>query len=126
MSTFNPAHSTVTTKFPFLSILETMSMSDIFVSPSFYIWASLVAQVVKDPPAKAGDSRDVGSIPGLGRSPGEGNGNPFQDLAWRIPWTEEPGRLQPIALQRVGHDLANTCTHTYILYTSTYTSDFMM
>ena len=68
-------------QFPFLSILETMSMSDIFVSPSFYIWASLVAQVVKDPPAKAGDSRDVGSIPGLGRSPGEGNGNPLQDLA---------------------------------------------
>ena len=25
-------------------------------------------------------------------------------LAWRIPWTEEPGELQPIGLQRVGHD----------------------
>ena len=69
-------------------------MSDIFVSPSFYIWASLVAQVVKDPPAKAGDSRDVGSIPGLGRSPGEGNGNPLQILDWEIPWTEVPGGLQ--------------------------------
>ena len=32
-----------------------------------------------------------GSIPGLGRSPGEGNGNPLQYSAWRIPWTEEPG-----------------------------------
>ena len=32
--------------------------------------------VVKNPPANAGDARDVGSIPGLGRSPGEGNGNP--------------------------------------------------
>ena len=36
------------------------------------------AVVVKNPPAKAGDIRDVGSIPGSGRSPGEGNGNPLQ------------------------------------------------
>ena len=34
--------------------------------------------VVKNPPANAGDARDASSIPGLGRSPGEGNGNPFQ------------------------------------------------
>ena len=36
---------------------------------------------------------DLGSIPGLGRSPGEGI------LAWRIPWTEEPGRLQSMGSQ---------------------------
>ena len=36
---------------------------------------------------------DLGSIPGLGSSPGEGNGNPLQYACWRIPWTEEPGRL---------------------------------
>ena len=42
----------------------------------------------KKPPANAGD---VGSIPGLGRSPGEGDGNHSSILAWRIPWTEEPG-----------------------------------
>ena len=35
--------------------------------------------VVKNLPANAGDTRDVGSIPGLGRSPGVGNGNPLQD-----------------------------------------------
>ena len=34
--------------------------------------------VVKKPPANAGDRRDTGLIPGSGRSPGEGNGNPFQ------------------------------------------------
>ena len=39
------------------------------------------------------NGRDLGSIPGLGRYPGEGNGNPLSILAWRIPWTEEPGRL---------------------------------
>ena len=37
---------------------------------------------------------DPGSIRGLGRSPGEGNGNLSSILAWKIPWTEEPGRLQ--------------------------------
>ena len=47
---------------------------------------------------------DLGSIPGSERSPGEGNGNPLSILAWRIPWTEEPGGLQSTELQRVGHD----------------------
>ena len=41
-------------------------------------WASQVALVVKSLPANAGDIRDVGSIPGSGKSPGEGNGNPLQ------------------------------------------------
>ena len=45
------------------------------------------------------NARDSGSIPGLGRSPGEGNGNPFRILACRAPWTEEPGRLQSIGSQ---------------------------
>ena len=44
---------------------------------------------------------DLGSIPGLGRSPGEGNGNPLQYFAWKIPWIEEPGSLQSMGLQRV-------------------------
>ena len=38
----------------------------------------VLSQVVKNPPANAGDIRDVGSIPGSGRSPGEGHGNPLQ------------------------------------------------
>ena len=41
-------------------------------------WASQVALVVKNQPVNAGDARDAGSIPGLGRSPGEGNVNPLQ------------------------------------------------
>ena len=41
-------------------------------------WASQVAQVVKKPPANAGDIRDKGSIPGLGRALEEGNKNPLQ------------------------------------------------
>ena len=60
--------------------------------------------MVKNPPARAGDKRDVGFIPGLGRSPGERNGNPSSVLAWRIPWTEEPGRLLSTGSQKGGHD----------------------
>ena len=41
-------------------------------------WASLVALVVRNTPANAGDIRDAGSIPGWGRSPGGGHGNPLQ------------------------------------------------
>ena len=43
-----------------------------------YTWDSQVALVVKNLPSNARDLRDVGSIPGSGRSPGEGNGNPLQ------------------------------------------------
>ena len=107
-----------------------------------YLRASLVAQLVKNLPAM----QEQWSIPGLGRSAGEGIGYPFQYswaspvaqtvknppamqetwvrslgwedpleegleihssiLAWRIPWTEKPGGLQPTGLQRVGHDWA--------------------
>ena len=52
--------------------------------------ASLIAQLVKNLLAV----QETGSIPGSGRSPGEGNGNPFQYFCWRTPQTEEPGRLQ--------------------------------
>ena len=54
--------------------------------------------------ANAGDVRDVGLIPGWGRSPGEGHATFSSILAWRIPWTEEPGGLQSIGSQRVRHD----------------------
>ena len=56
---------------------------------------------VKESACNAGD---LGSIPGLGRSPGEGCGKPLQYACWRIPWTEKPGGLQSMESQRVGHD----------------------
>ena len=46
---------------------------------------------------------ELGPISGSGRF-GKGHGNPSSTLAWRIPWTEEPGGLQTIGLQRVGRD----------------------
>ena len=63
--------------------------------------------MVKNLPANAGNARDSGSIPGSGRSPGVGNGEMAIHSsipAWEIPWTEEPGRLQSMGSQRVGHD----------------------
>ena len=50
------------------------------------------------------NARDLGSVPGLGRSPGGGNGSPLSIFAWRIPWAQEPGGLQSIWPQKVGHD----------------------
>ena len=47
---------------------------------------------------------DAHLIPGLERSPGKGIATYSSILAWRIPWTEEPDRLQSMGLQRVGHD----------------------
>ena len=47
---------------------------------------------------------DPSSVPGLGKSAGEGNGNPLQYLAWKIPWTKESGGLQSMVSQRVGQD----------------------
>ena len=60
-----------------------------------------------DGKASAYNAWDLGLIPGSGRSSGEGNGSTLQysnTLAWKIPWTEEPGRLQSMGSQRVGHD----------------------
>ena len=65
---------------------------------------SQVALVVKNLPVNAGDIRDVGSIPGSGGSSGRGNATQSSILAWRTPWTEEPGRLQSIGSHRVRHD----------------------
>ena len=60
------------------------------------IISSQVVLVVKSPPANAGDIRDMGSIPGWGRSPGGGHGNPFQYSCLENPTDKEPGRPQSI------------------------------
>ena len=62
---------------------------------------SLVAQIVKNLPVI--QETQVQSL---------GWEDPLEKgiLAWRIPWTEEPGKLQSIGLQRVSHDVTNTFT----------------
>ena len=60
-----------------------------------------MAGTLKYPPAM---QETHGLIPGLGRSPGEGDGTHSSILAWRIPWTEQPVGIQSIGLQRMGHN----------------------
>ena len=55
--------------------------------------ASQLVLVVKNPPANAGDIRDVGSVPGWEDPLEEGMVIHSSILAWRIPWTEEPNRV---------------------------------
>ena len=57
--------------------------------------------VVKNPLANAGDR---GLVPGLGRSLEKAMAPHSTTLAWKIPWMEDPGRLQSMGLLRVGHD----------------------
>ena len=59
--------------------------------------------VVKNPPANAGD---LGSVPGLGRSPREGNGNPFQRSCVGNPMVRGAWRATSMGWQRIGHNLA--------------------
>ena len=63
---------------------------------------SQVALVVNNLPATAGDGRDVRSNPGSGRYNLEEETTSHSNiLAWKIPWTEGPGRLQSMGPQRV-------------------------
>ena len=73
-----------------------------YIYKHIHTWASLVVQtVIKDLPAMQETQlqsldREVPLEKGIATH--------FSILAWRIPWTEEPGGLQSIGLQRVGHD----------------------
>ena len=74
----------------------------------FNPWATLDFPSGWDGKESACNAGDLGLIPGLGRSPGEGNGTLFSILAWRSPRTEEPGGLWCTGSQRVRHDSATT------------------
>ena len=113
---------------PLKSILETLTAQEmVFGGGVFGRWlayeggaltsgisvlveASLVAQRLNCLPAMQETRFD----PGLGRSPGEGNGNPLQYSCLENPMdTEEPGGLQSMGSQRVGHDWVTSHTHTH-------------
>ena len=66
-------------------------------------WASQVALVVKNPPASAEDIRDVGLIPGLGRSPGGGHNNPLQCSCLEKPMDRHTW-WATVQCHRVRHD----------------------
>ena len=68
------------------------------------VGTSQVVLLVKNMPANEGDVRDMGLIPGWKGPLEKRMATHSSVLAWRILWTEEPGRLQSIWLQIVGHD----------------------
>ena len=68
------------------------------------MWGSQMALVVKNPPANTGEVRDAGSVPGLGRSPGEGHGNPLQYFYLENPHGERSLAGFRLGSQRVRHD----------------------
>ena len=75
--------------------------------PTSHFHRSSGGSTAKNPPAMQEPQEMRVHIPGSGRSPGGGNGNPLHILAWEIPWTEKPGRLQPVGVTELdGHDRA--------------------
>ena len=80
-------------------MLKSTSTLDIYVRS--YIWTSLVAQMVKHLPTM----RETWVRSLSWEDPLEKEiATQSSTLAWKIPWTEEPGRLQSMGSQRVGHD----------------------
>ena len=67
--------------------------------------------LVKNLPAGAGDGEDMGLLPGSGRSLEKEMATYSSVLAWKIPWTEEPGGLQSRGSKRVGNNLVTEHTH---------------
>ena len=59
--------------------------------------------MVKNLPASAEDARDMYSISGSGRSLEEEMASHSRILAWKVPWTQESGRLPSMGSQKVGH-----------------------
>ena len=63
-----------------------------------------------DSKVSASSARDPGSVPGSGRSPGEGSGTHSSILTWEIPWTEEP-----VALQSMGSQTWKRCATSLVI-----------
>ena len=77
-----------------------------------YWWASLEAQLVKNSSAKAGDSRDTGLIPGSGRSPRGGHGNPLQYSCLENPMDRGAWRATVHGVAKSQKQLKQPSTHT--------------
>ena len=85
-----------------------------------YIWGFLGGTHGKES-ASAGDVRDMSWSQGWEDPLEEGMATHSSIVAWRVPWTEEPGGLQSMGPKRVGHDWSGlACTYPYIYYLVKY------
>ena len=88
--------------------------------PELYLTGFPGGAMVKNPPANAGDATDIGSTPGWGLSPGEGNGKPIQYSC--LENSMDRGAWQAIGSQRVRYDWAGMHIHIHIhIYIYIYT-----
>ena len=88
----------------FVSGLSFMLFCTLHFSSNDVRWMASRWLSSKESTCNAGDTGDAGLIPGSGRSPGKEMAVHSSFLAWKIPWTEEPGGLLSTGLQRVEHD----------------------
>ena len=79
------------------TVTDVPGPGDVFYGTRTY--HSNCGSAAKNPAANAGDTRASGLTPGSGGSPGERNATHSSILAWKISWTEKPGRLQSLRLQ---------------------------
>ena len=86
------------------TLAQSLSPVQLFVTPWTIAARFLYAAGGNEPPTNAGDKRDSDSILGQADPLEQCMAAHSSILAWRIPWTEEPGGLQSMRSQRVGHD----------------------
>ena len=102
--------------FYFVSFLRFPSLFGLLFHTSYSFYRGFPgSSVVKNPPANAGGTRDMGSISGLGRSLEEELATHSSILVGKIPWTEETGGIHSTGPQRVRHDWVAEHAHTRIL-----------
>ena len=105
------AFSIVQLSHPYMTTAKTIALTRwTFVGKVISLLFNMLSRLVigfpggSEDKASACNAGDPGLIPGLGRSLEKDMANHSSILAWRIPWTEEPGGLQSTGSQRVGHD----------------------
>ena len=91
-----------------------MALTDISRYYSFQAFWLVI--VIKNPPANAGDARDASSIPGLGRSPGEGIGNPLRYSCLENPMDRDAWRATVHRVTKCLIQLNQPSTHTPFLF----------
>ena len=92
------------------------SFSQSIMSAYYGARASKVALVIKNPAANAGNIRNVGSVPGLGRSPGGGHGNPLQYSCLENPMDRGAWWAIVHGVAKIGHNWSNSHTLTWMHY----------